>query len=232
MQLPQLISPVNSGCIDTWSGDGVFTGEWHTVVETVLQGNQTICGSYPAPLSVCVAIRDASPAPYYRWNCCFWFPWHPIFIPLKPPCRGLIEITKPAVNSGQGYKWTDRRRCRSGWHGTCWTGCTASQTNNCNAFHCTGLKCFLWLCFLSTCINHIINQTCNCWECTIKWISIHKRDHEIMVISFQVILSLKYAHGGRTCQASNGFVVSAFQFCPAGRRHTNNNSLCMLDLCC
>lgn len=51
-----------------------------------------------------------------------------------------------------------------------------------------------------------------------------------MVISFQVILSLKYAHGGRTCQASDGFVVSAFHFCPAGRRHTNNNSLCMLDL--
>lgn len=83
VQLPQLISPVNSRCIDTRRRESVFTGEWHTVVETILQGNQTICGSYP--LSGCVVLYNASPASHYRWNCCVWLlAWHPIFISVKP----------------------------------------------------------------------------------------------------------------------------------------------------
>lgn len=71
-------------------GDDVFTGEWHTVVETTLQGNQTICGSYP--LLGCVVNHDTSPAPHSQWNCCLWFPtWHPTFISMKVTCQDLMK---------------------------------------------------------------------------------------------------------------------------------------------
>lgn len=83
-------------------------GERHPVVETILQGNQTICGSYP--LSGCVAFHNASPAPHYQRNCCVWLPeWHPVFISVKPPRRGLRET--PNLQSAQGsgcIKCTER----------------------------------------------------------------------------------------------------------------------------
>lgn len=63
----QLISPVNNGCIDTQGLDGIFTGEWPTVVETILQGYHTISGSHPS--LECVAIPEASPVSYW-FSCC------------------------------------------------------------------------------------------------------------------------------------------------------------------